>query len=79
MIENFLNSDVVFVSDAFLEEYGGGAERSTEALFETSPYKTYKCKSSEINQELIENGVNKFWVFFNYRSMDHNLIPLIVN
>ncbi len=78
MIENFLNSDVVFVSDAFLEEYGGGAERSTEALFETSPYKTYKCKSSEINQELIENGVNKFWVFFNYRSMDHNLIPLIV-
>ena len=78
MIENFLNSDVVFVSDAFLEEYGGGAERSTEALFETSPYKTYKCKSSEVNQKLIENGVDKFWVFFNYRTMDHNLIPLIV-
>ena len=55
MIENFLNSDVVFVSDAFLEEYGGGAERSTEALFETSPYKTYKCKSSEVNQKLIES------------------------
>jgi glycosyltransferase involved in cell wall biosynthesis len=78
MIENFFNSDVVFVADAFIEEYGGGAERSTEALLSTSPYKTYKCKSSEVNQQLIENGVNKFWVFFNYRTMDHNLIPLIV-
>ena len=74
----YQESDVVFVSDIFLEEYGGGAERSTDALYETSPYKTYKCKSNELTQELIQNGTNKFWVFFNYRSMDHNLIPLIV-
>jgi|TARA_B100000035_G_scaffold223208_1_gene191767 glycosyltransferase involved in cell wall biosynthesis len=77
-MSNFIESDTVFVSDMFLEEYGGGAERSTEALFETSPYKTFKCKSNELNQELIQGGVGKLWVFFNYRNMDHNLIPLIV-
>lgn len=78
MKNEFLNADVVFVADAFIEEYGGGAERSTEALYETSPYKVFKCKSSEVTQELIQNGTSKFWVFFNYRLMDHNLIPLIV-
>ena len=75
---SFSDADIVFVADMFLEEYGGGAERSTEALFETSPYKTFKCKSNEVSQELIQSGINKLWVFFNYRGMDHNLIPLVV-
>jgi len=75
---SFSEAHVVFVADMFLEEYGGGAERSTEALFETSPYKTYKCNSNKLTQELIQGGVDKLWVFFNYRGMDHNLIPLIV-
>ena len=51
MIENFFNSDVVFVADAFIEEYGGGAERSTEALLSTSPYKSklhYRGRLSEV-------------------------------
>ncbi len=78
MSDKFLKCSVVFVADAFIDEYGGGAEKSTEALFETSPYETFKVKSSELTQELIQNGTNKFWVFFNYRTMDHNLIPLIV-
>ena len=77
-MNNFQDADVVFVADVFLEEYGGGAERSTETLFEVAPYKTSKIKSSEENQQLIQQGVNKFWVFFNYRGMDHNLIPAIV-
>lgn len=75
---NFDLSNVVFVSDLFLEDYGGGAERSTEALFETSPYDVHKLKASELTQELIQKGADKIWVFFNQRSMDHNLIPAIV-
>jgi glycosyltransferase involved in cell wall biosynthesis len=77
-MSSFNESNVVFVADLFLEEYGGGAERSTEALFETSPYKTFKLKSSSLTKELIQNGTAKFWVFFNYRGMNHNLIPDIV-
>ncbi len=71
-------SDVIFIADLFLEDYGGGAERTTEALFEVSPYKVAKIKSSELNREVIESCSSKYWVFFNYRGMDHNLIPLIV-
>ncbi len=77
-MENFSSADVVFVADMFLEDYGGGAERTTEALFEVSPYKTCKIKSNEVTQEVIQQGASKFWVFFNYRGMDHSLIPLIV-
>jgi len=51
-MDNFIESDIVFVSDMFLEDYGGGAERTTEALFEVAPYKTFKLKSSEVTQEL---------------------------
>ena len=76
---NFKDADVVFVADAFVDEYGGGAERTTEALFETAVYKTTKIKSNELSQEMVQEGVNKFWVFFNYRQMNHNLIPLIVS
>ena len=77
-MEDFNNSDIVFVADYFLEEYGGGAERTTEALFETSPYNIVKVKSSDLNQELIQAGMQKSWVFFNFRNMNHQLIPLIV-
>ena len=77
-MKDFQESNVVFVADIFLEDYGGGAERTTEALFEVSPYNTCKIKSSDLNQELIQQGTDKFWVFFNYRNMDHNLIPIIV-
>ena len=77
-MKEFSESDVVFVADMFLEDYGGGAERTTEALFEVAPYNTFKLRSNEVSQELIHQGASKFWVFFNYRNMDHNLIPLIV-
>jgi len=77
-MENFDTSNVVFIADLFLEEYGGGAERTTEALFETSPYSVCKVKSDQVSQELIQRGIQKTWVFFNFRGMDHNLIPHIV-
>jgi len=74
----FDESSVVFVADLFEDEHLGGAELSTEALYSTSPYSVFKLKSSEVNQEAISKGTGKVWVFFNYRGMDHQLIPLIV-
>ena len=74
----FKESAIVFVADVFTDEYPGGAELTTEALFETSTYKTYKLKASEVTQELIQDGVSKTWVFFNFASMNLNLIPVIV-
>jgi len=76
--KSFNDADVIFIADFFSEEYSGGAEKTTEALFEVSPYPTCKIKSSELSKEILEQSANKFLVFFNYRGMDHNLIPLIV-
>ena len=74
----FEESDVVFVSDYFVDEYNGGAELSTEALFESSPYKVYKIKSAEIDEQKLYQGVNKLWVFFNFSQLNFNLLPLII-
>jgi glycosyltransferase involved in cell wall biosynthesis len=74
----FEEADVVFVADLFTDEYSGGAELTTEALFGASPYKTYKLKSGDLTEQLIQQGVNKTWVFFNFVGMNLNLIPTIV-
>ena len=50
----FQEADVIFVADLFADEYAGGAELTTEALFGTSPYKTYKLKSSDLTEQQIE-------------------------
>ena len=77
-MKEFENADVVFVADYFLEDYGGGAERTTDALIETSPYSIIKVYSKDLSQEMIQLGIQKTWVFFNFRMMNHELIPLIV-
>ena len=69
----FQEADVIFVADLFTDEYSGGAELTTEALFGTSPYKTYKIKSNELTEQLIHQGVNKTWVFFNFSGMNLGL------
>ena len=74
----FQESDIIFVADLFTDEYSGGAELTTEALFGTSPYKTYKLKSSDLTEQLIQQGVDKTWIFFNFTQMNLNLIPKIV-
>ena len=74
----FQEADVIFVADLFTDEYSGGAELTTEALFGTSPYKTYKLKSNELTEQLIQQGVNKTWIFFNFSQMNLNLIPIVV-
>ena len=75
---SYEEAEVVFVSDLFQDEYTGGAELTTEAIFKSAPLKTYKLKSSEVTQEKIHQGCKKLWVFFNFSGMDLNLIPQIV-
>ena len=55
---------VVFVSDMFIEDYVGGAELTTEALIESSPFKTYKLHSSQVTLENLEQGHQKHWIFW---------------
>lgn len=75
---SFEDADVIFIADMFKSDYPGGAELTTDALLQTTPYKTHCVKSSDLDVNLIQQGAQKTWVFFNFRMMDHNLIPSII-
>lgn len=77
-LANFEEAEVVFVADLFREEYAGGGELTTDALLQSTPHKTHCLKSSDLNINLVQQGAQKTWVFFNFRGMDHSLIPAII-
>lgn len=72
------DADIVFVADMFVSDYAGGAEMSTEALIESSPFTVYKLHSKSLTMELLEQGHQKYWIFGNFSQMDMNLIPSII-
>lgn len=76
--ENQIPQDakVIFVSDMFASDYEGGAELTTEALLETSPYKVFRVKSSDVTADLINNNTQRYWIFGNFSRMEPKLLPL---
>jgi glycosyltransferase involved in cell wall biosynthesis len=70
--------DIVFVADMFKEDYAGGAELTTEALIDASPFTIFKLHSKDVNLKTLEEGHRKFWIFGNFSSLDMQLIPSIV-
>ena len=74
---DFNRSDFIFVSDMFVEDYCGGAELTTEALISSSPGIVYKLHAKDVTLELLEKGVEKYWIFGNFSSLDNDLIPSI--
>jgi len=69
---------IVFVSDAFAEDYVGGAELTTQALIDSSPFEVFKIHAKDVSMKTLESGYQKFWVFGNYSSLDWKLIPAII-
>lgn len=65
--------EIIFVADAFAEDYTGGAELTTDALIEKSPVKYKKLHSHEVTYELIHLNSNKLWIFGNFA----NLYPTV--
>jgi len=72
------DTKVVFVADIFAEQYSGGAELTTDALYQKCPYKSQRIFSRDVSHQLLEQGYNAFWIFGNFATMDLNLIPSIV-
>lgn len=71
--------DIVFVADMFREDYAGGAELTTDALIQSSPFEVFKIHSKDVTVELLQEGHQKFWIFGNFSSMDLKLIPTVVS
>jgi glycosyltransferase involved in cell wall biosynthesis len=72
------DTDVVFVSDMFVEDYVGGAELTSQALIDASPFNVFKLHSKDVTIELLEQGHQNHWVFGNFLAMNLDLIPTIV-
>ena len=70
--------DIVFVADMFATDYVGGAELTTEALINASPFKIFKLHAKDVSMQLLEEGLEKFWIFGNFSQLDLDLIPSIV-
>jgi glycosyltransferase involved in cell wall biosynthesis len=71
-------AQVIFVADMFAEDYGGGAELTTEALITSSPLNVVKIRSKEVTMELLKEGIEKYWIFGNFAGLNPQLIPSIV-
>ena len=72
------DSEIVFVSDMFIKDYVGGAELTSQALIDSSPFKVECVKSKDVTLNLLEAGHQKYWIFGNFSSLDTELIPSIV-
>ena len=70
--------EIVVVADLFAEDYLGGAELTTKALIDSSPFRVHKVHSKKVTLKTLESGYNKFWIFTNFSAMDMQLIPTIV-
>lgn len=70
--------DIVFVSDLFEEDYLGGAEMTSEAIIQESPFRIQKLRSRDVSMGALSQGSEKFWIFGNFSQMNPELIPTIV-
>ena len=71
-------AQVVFVADLFTDDYVGGAELTTQALIDSSPFKVCKLHSRDVDLRLLEEGQDKYWIFGNFSELKLDLIPTIV-
>lgn len=62
----------------FREQYVGGAELTTQAIIDASPFEVFKIKSRDVSIDLLQQGVGCFWVFGNFCELNPQLIPSIV-
>jgi glycosyltransferase involved in cell wall biosynthesis len=69
---------VVVVADMFAEDYVGGAELTTQAIIDSSPFQIHKIRSRELTMDLIKQGIDRFWIFGNFADINPQLIPTIV-
>ena len=61
---------IVFVADAFKEDYPGGAELTTEALIEAGLLPARKIHSRNLTYQHIEAFKNHHWVFGNFSEVN---------
>ena len=65
---------IIFVSDAFVEQYQGGGELTSEAIIEASYFPINKVLSTQVSVELMENHKNAYWIFGNFAGLKRECV-----
>jgi|TARA_B100001971_G_scaffold202340_1_gene216002 hypothetical protein len=63
------NKIIIYVADMFFEECEGGAELTSDAIIESSPYDIITIRSQDLNIKLAEKHLDKYWVFGNFHEI----------
>ncbi len=65
---------IIFVADAFSDNYAGGAELTSDAIIEASLLPVNKVLSTKVNLQFMEKYQNCFWIFGNYSCVDQKCL-----
>ena len=71
-----MKEKVIFISDYFLNEINGGAEFCNEALinnFLNKKYEVLKIKSADVNEHVLINNKNCFFIIANYMQLNEKI------
>tara|TARA_B100000212_G_scaffold336117_1_gene309012 strand:+ start:802 stop:2754 length:1953 start_codon:yes stop_codon:yes gene_type:complete len=72
-------TDVVIVSDFFVQHYVGGAELTTDALVQSAKdIHISTIQSKDVSMAMLKQGQEAHWVFCNTSQLSPNLIPTIM-
>jgi len=65
----------IFLADAFVEDYVGGAELTSQAIIQGSPKEknTAKLRCSDLTKSIIDQYKEADWIILNFASLDNNL------
>ena len=65
---------VIFAADAFIENYAGGAELTTQALIDSCLYPNKKITTNHITVKHMENMKDSFWIFGNFANLSNECL-----
>ena len=68
---------VIFVNDFFVKDIEGGAELTSEAIIQKSPFKVFKLHSGSVTKKLLESNKDKYWIFGNFTTLPEGMIQYI--
>ena len=70
---------IIFVADAFVENYVGGAELTTEALIDKCLLPHKKVHSQNVTIELMKMHRDAFWIFGNTKNLSKRNKLFVIN
>ena len=72
-------AEIIFVADLFSSDHVGGAELTTDALIDSSPYNVFRLHSKDVSEKTLGQGHDRYWIFGNFSGMNLDFLPGIIS